>query len=58
MPRFDRTGPDGKGPLTGRRLGKCINNEPGTRYSRGGSPSRWGTNTRSGLRRGLGKGNR
>ena len=23
MPRFDRTGPERKGPLTGRGLGKC-----------------------------------
>jgi hypothetical protein len=25
MPRLDGTGPDGKGPRTGRRLGKCNN---------------------------------
>ncbi len=23
MPRFDRTGPEGKGVQTGRRMGKC-----------------------------------
>ena len=23
MPRFDGTGPEGKGPLTGRKKGKC-----------------------------------
>jgi hypothetical protein len=23
MPRFDRTGPEGKGPRTGRKKGKC-----------------------------------
>lgn len=23
MPRFDRTGPEGKGSQTGRRMGKC-----------------------------------
>ena len=23
MPEFDRTGPDGEGPMTGRRLGYC-----------------------------------
>ncbi len=23
MPRFDKTGPQGKGPKTGRRLGDC-----------------------------------
>ena len=27
MPGFDRTGPDGKGPLTGRTLGKCDPNK-------------------------------
>ena len=26
MPRFDQTGPDGKGPLTGRGLGDCNDN--------------------------------
>jgi len=24
MPRFDKTGPEGKGPMTGRGLGKCA----------------------------------
>ncbi len=33
MPKLDRTGPEGKGPKTGRKLGKCRkteteNNEP------------------------------
>jgi len=23
MPRLDGTGPEGKGPMTGRKLGKC-----------------------------------
>ena len=23
MPNFDQTGPEGKGPLTGKSLGKC-----------------------------------
>lgn len=28
MPRFDKTGPEGKGPKTGKQLGNCgiINN--------------------------------
>jgi hypothetical protein len=26
MPRFDRTGPEGKGPKTGRKLGNCVSN--------------------------------
>ncbi|HAU99389.1 MAG: hypothetical protein UX04_C0006G0014 [Microgenomates group bacterium GW2011_GWF2_45_18] len=25
MPRFDQTGPQGKGPVTGRGLGRCSN---------------------------------
>jgi len=24
MPRFDRTGPEGQGPMTGRRMGRCT----------------------------------
>lgn len=24
MPRFDKTGPEGYGPRTGRQLGKCL----------------------------------
>ncbi len=24
MPDFDRTGPSGKGPLTGRKRGRCL----------------------------------
>lgn len=27
MPRGDKTGPDGKGPLTGRGLGSCDPND-------------------------------
>jgi len=27
MPRFDRTGPQGKGPKTGRGLGRCLDNK-------------------------------
>ncbi len=25
MPGFDKTGPTGQGPMTGRRMGKCTN---------------------------------
>lgn len=25
MPRFDQTGPEGEGSMTGRRMGKCTN---------------------------------
>lgn len=24
MPRFDGTGPNGKGPMTGRKMGSCA----------------------------------
>ncbi|MFC2142977.1 DUF5320 domain-containing protein [Candidatus Aenigmatarchaeota archaeon] len=39
MPRRDRTGPEGKGPKTGRQLGKCEGTEPigrgfGRRFNR------------------------
>ncbi|OFX40912.1 MAG: hypothetical protein COS14_04985 [Bacteroidetes bacterium CG02_land_8_20_14_3_00_31_25] len=27
MPQLDHTGPEGKGPKTGRKLGKCFKNE-------------------------------
>ncbi len=26
MPRLDKTGPEGKGPITGRGLGRCKKN--------------------------------
>lgn len=29
MPDLDGTGPMGNGPMTGRRMGKCFQNEPG-----------------------------
>jgi len=25
MPRLDKTGPEGQGPMTGRKMGKCTN---------------------------------
>lgn len=40
MPRGDRTGPEGRGPMTGRRAGYCAGNdvpgcfEPGRGYAR------------------------
>lgn len=27
MPRFDRTGPQGKGPKTGRGMGPCVDDK-------------------------------
>lgn len=29
MPNLDGSGPEGKGPLTGRRRGKCLDKEAG-----------------------------
>jgi len=26
MPGLDKTGPNGEGPMTGRRMGTCVNN--------------------------------
>lgn len=46
MPRRDGTGPDGKGPKTGRGLGPCSNGPKG-----GGKPLRR-SNRRSPVRRG------
>ena len=37
MPRGDRTGPNGNGPMTGRRLGLCTGNDsPGFEMTPGG----------------------
>ena len=47
MPRFDRTGPNGSGPLTGRGQGDCVGARP-TRFARFGR----------GAGRGLGRNNR
>ena len=51
MPRGDRTGPWGEGPMTGRGLGFCAGNDvPGFSYpARGGG---WGR----GFSRGAGRG--
>lgn len=35
MPRYDKTGPNGAGPLTGRGMGDCVGDRP-TRYARFG----------------------
>lgn len=35
MPRGDKKGPEGRGPMTGRRMGYCAGNDmPGIRYGR------------------------
>lgn len=55
MPGRDKTGPQGDGPMTGRRMGNCADNEnqPGTFFGRGG---RFGMGR--GNRRGYGMGRR
>lgn len=50
MPRGDKTGPNGLGPMTGRRMGTCVGNE------RAGFNFRsLGRGFANGLRRGLGR---
>ncbi len=62
MPGRDKTGPEGNGPLTGRRLGPCNdkeNNEDTTRYGNGRGRGRGIFGRRSGGRgRGRRNGNR
>jgi hypothetical protein len=54
MPGFDRTGPEGKGPRTGRGLGKCNpeNRDPEGQVSEEDFPRR----RRRFLRMGRGRG--
>lgn len=35
MPNFDKTGPQGKGPKTGRGIGECIGSFAGSSFGRG-----------------------
>jgi len=56
MPRFDGTGPDGEGPMTGGARGNCA---PGTRSARtpvaGANTPRQGLFARFGRRLGFGR---
>jgi len=56
MPAKDKTGPEGKGPLTGRGMGDCKQDFEGVRATlgrgRGGTPRGGGRS----LGRGLGRG--
>ncbi|MCD6113611.1 MAG: DUF5320 domain-containing protein [Bacteroidales bacterium] len=58
MPRGDRTGPAGNGPMTGRQMGYCAgNNQPGFVNSGYGSYGRgFGRGRGFGIGRGLGYG--
>ena len=49
MPRFDRTGPEGMGPMTGRGMGYCAGFTPA--YPRRGGFNRMGMAFRHGWRR-------
>ncbi len=58
MPRGDKTGPNGQGPMTGRRFGYCSGNDrPG--FMQGGEGFRGGGRFRAfggGFGRGFGRG--
>lgn len=55
MPGFDRTGPSGQGPQTGRGLGKC-GRAKGTSRSGLEQPARTLPETESSFNRGSGRG--
>lgn len=63
MPRFDRTGPEGQGSQTGRKLGKCNPNNQGTteqhdsKETTKGLGRRLGRGIGGGTGRGLGRRN-
>jgi hypothetical protein len=50
MPNKDKTGPEGKGPRTGRQMGNCDNAQPIVGRGRGFGPCGCG------MRRGCGRG--
>jgi len=56
MPRGDRTGPNGQGPMTGRRMGNCVGNYvPGFNNNFGGIAG-FGRGMRNGFGRGFNQG--
>ena len=55
MPGGDRTGPEGKGQMTGRRMGLCVDKNEGL-VSRQQGDRRFGQGRRLGLGRGPGRG--
>lgn len=57
MPQGDRTGPEGKGPRTGRGLGRCSGSEePGYKSDKPRQGLRDGKGSGRGFRNGQGKG--
>ena len=56
MPRGDKTGPEGFGPMTGRRMGFCVgNNVPGFTNNLG-RRANFGRGMRNGFGRGFNQG--
>lgn len=56
MPRGDKTGPEGFGPMTGRRMGSCVGNvNPGS-YNNPGFGTGFGRGMRNGFGRGFARG--
>ena len=51
MPNRDRTGPEGKGPRTGRQMGDCEGAEPIAEKGRGLGPCGKGLGRGRGFRR-------
>lgn len=57
MPGGNKTGPDGRGPMTGRRMGYCNDNEhPGSFYPNSNRSFGFGRGGGRGLGRGRGGG--
>ncbi|MBP7839574.1 MAG: DUF5320 domain-containing protein [Bacteroidales bacterium] len=42
MPNLDKTGPMGKGPMTGRKMGRCSENLPDEQFTPRGNRHRRG----------------
>jgi len=58
MAGFDKTGPDGEGPMTGRGDGDCVPEEGSKSRPRVGLGQRVGRGVGRGLARGVGRANR
>ena len=56
MPKGDKTGPEGEGPMTGRQQGYCSGNDnPGYAVSGGGLGRGFGRGLGGGFRKGFGR---
>ena len=56
MPRGDKTGPEGFGPMTGRRMGNCAGNVNQGFYGNPGFGTGFGRGMRYGFGKGFGRG--